>query len=81
MDISVRSIGGKYNEIRISYANATIDTGLLDHTESVNIARELLLAAEQIFWNIGLKHLSDMCGGVCESANETNANVTSAEVE
>ena len=47
MEIKVANISG-YRDVIISTGDATIQSGLLDADESVDMAKELIFAAEQL---------------------------------
>lgn len=49
MDITVRLVNGRlYSEMKITEGNATIETGLLNKQEAVELAKNLINAANEL---------------------------------
>jgi len=62
MDFKVNSICGKYHEVEVD----KIHSGTLDDMQAVEIARNMINAAEDLLWQAGSNDASDACRRVLE---------------
>lgn len=57
MNITVRTICGKYQEVTVS----EMATGTLDKDEAVEQAKRFIQAADDLLWGADLERLSNHC--------------------
>jgi hypothetical protein len=52
MKFDVRTVGGQYKEVKVSYVGTTIETGLLDEKERRELAAALREAADDLMYGL-----------------------------
>ena len=66
MNFDVRSICGKYQEVKVD----EIDSGTLDTKEAIELAKNMIDAAEDLLWGADMKASSDACGRLLSDLSE-----------
>lgn len=70
MDFYVRTIGGKFQEVNIKDGNVTIESGLIDRSESLLLAENLINAAGELLYAVGMYEKSDVCNDLISAITE-----------
>ena len=65
MKFIVRNIGG-YQEMEVD----EISTGTMNQKEAINLAQNIISAAEGLLYSAGLRVASDACGTIVEDLND-----------
>jgi hypothetical protein len=66
MNFNVRTIGGEYQEMTVD----AIETGTLDKKEAIRLAQQMVSAAEDLLYGVGLRGNSDACGTIVEDLTD-----------